>query len=99
MATGEVLMILDADMTVSPEDLDKFYEAIKNNRGDFINGSRMIYPMEKQAMRFLNTIANKFFATAFSWILSQRIKDTLCGTKVLLKRNYNKIVANRSFFG
>ncbi|MEK7070893.1 MAG: glycosyltransferase family 2 protein [Patescibacteria group bacterium] len=99
MAKGGLLMILDADMTVAPEDLSKFYDAIKNGRGDFINGSRMIYPMEKQAMRFLNTIANKFFASAFSWILSQRIKDTLCGTKVLLKRDYDKIVANRSFFG
>ncbi len=99
LAKGELLMILDADMTVMPEDLAKFYLALAEGRGDFINGSRMIYPMEKQAMRFLNIIGNKFFAGAFSWILSQRIKDTLCGTKVLLKKDYEKIVANRSFFG
>ncbi|MBI3627205.1 MAG: glycosyltransferase [Candidatus Sungbacteria bacterium] len=99
LARGELLMILDADMTVAPEDLPKFYEAYVSGRGDFINGSRLVYPMEKQAMRFLNILGNKFFATAFSWLLSQRIKDTLCGTKVLSKSDYLRIAANRSYFG
>ncbi len=98
-AKGEALMILDADLTVAPEDLPKFYDAIKNNRGEFINGSRLVYPMEQDAMRFLNLIANKFFGIFFSWLLGQRFKDTLCGTKVLFKRHYEEIVANRSYFG
>lgn len=98
-ATGEVLMILDADLTVPPEDLPKFYDAIRSNRGEFINGSRLVYPMEKEAMRFLNMVANKFFGMFFSWLLGQRFKDTLCGTKVLFKQDYDEIVANRSYFG
>lgn len=99
MAKGDVLMILDADLTVPPEDLPKFYEAIKSGRGEFINGSRLVYPLEKQAMRFLNILGNKFFSVMFSWLLGQRIKDTLCGTKVLFKKDYEKIAAGRSYFG
>ncbi|MDP2652783.1 MAG: glycosyltransferase [Candidatus Omnitrophota bacterium] len=98
-ASGDILMILDADLTVPPEDLPKFYEAIRRNRGEFINGSRLVYPMEKQAMRFLNLIANKFFGVFFSWLLGQRFKDTLCGTKVLFKKDYEELVANRAYFG
>ncbi len=98
-ASGEILMILDADLTVPPEDLPKFYDAIRHNRGEFINGCRLVYPMEKQAMRFLNLIANKFFGVFFSWLLGQRFKDTLCGTKVLFKRDYESLVANRAYFG
>jgi ubiquinone/menaquinone biosynthesis C-methylase UbiE len=98
-AQGDILMILDADLTVPPEDMPKFYEAMRQNRGEFINGCRLVYPMEKQAMRFLNLIANKFFGVFFSWLLGQRFKDTLCGTKVLFKSHYEAIVANRSYFG
>lgn len=98
-ATGEVLMILDADLTVQPEDLPKFYRALKENRGEFINGCRLVYPMEKQAMRFLNTLANKLFGIFFTYVLGQKLKDTLCGTKVLLGRDYEKIKENRSYFG
>jgi SAM-dependent methyltransferase len=98
-ATGEVLMILDADLTAPPEELPKFYDALVNGRGEFINGCRLIYPMEKEAMRFLNLIANKFFGWFFSYLLGQRLKDTLCGTKVLLKTDYEKIKANRAYFG
>ncbi|MFC1798609.1 glycosyltransferase [Thermodesulfobacteriota bacterium] len=98
-AKGEILMILDADLTVAPEELDKFYHAAHTGKGEFINGCRLIYPMEKQAMRLLNIMGNKFFSTAFTWLLNQRIKDTLCGTKVLTKQNYEKIAANRQFFG
>jgi SAM-dependent methyltransferase len=99
MAEGEILMILDADLTVPPEDLPKFYEAVANGSCEFANGSRLVYPMEKKAMQFLNLCANKFFGVAFSWLLSQQVKDTLCGTKVLTKENYLKIAANRSYFG
>jgi glycosyltransferase involved in cell wall biosynthesis len=98
-ATGEVLMILDADMTVPPEDLPRFYEALQSNKGEFINGVRLVYPMEKHAMRFANLIANKFFSLAFSWLLGQPIKDTLCGTKVLRRDAYQAMEANRAYFG
>ncbi len=98
-ATGDVLMILDADLTVAPEELPKFYDALLNGKGEFINGSRLVYGMESEAMRFLNLIANYCFGIGFSWLLEQPIKDTLCGTKVLFKHSYEKIVANRSFFG
>lgn len=99
IATGDILMILDADLTVPPEQLPKFYNAIAQNKGGFINGTRLIYPMEKNAMRFLNTLGNKFFSMAFSWLLEQPIKDTLCGTKVMFKNDYLKLTANRSYFG
>lgn len=98
-STGEVLMILDSDLTTPPEDLPKFYYAIAKNRGEFINGCRLIYPMEKQAMRFLNLIANKFFGVLFTYLLGQNLKDTLCGTKVLTKEDYERIKQNRSYFG
>jgi ubiquinone/menaquinone biosynthesis C-methylase UbiE len=98
-AEGEVLMILDADLTVPPEDLPRFYEALVNGKGDFINGVRLVYPMEKQAMRFLNLLGNKFFSLAFSWLLGQSVKDTLCGTKVLRKSDYELIARNRDYFG
>ncbi len=98
-AQCEILMILDADLTVPPEDMPKFYEAIKSGKGEFINGCRLIYPMEDEAMRFLNLLANKFFGMFFSWLLGQRFKDTLCGTKVILKHHYEELVANRHYFG
>jgi SAM-dependent methyltransferase len=98
-ATGQVLMILDADMTVPPEDLPRFYEALRSGHGEFINGVRLVYPMEDEAMRFLNLIGNKFFSLVFSWLLGQPIKDTLCGTKVLWKKDYELLVANRAYFG
>ncbi|HEU0294645.1 MAG TPA: glycosyltransferase [Anaerolineales bacterium] len=98
-ATGDVLMILDADLTVPPEDLPRFCEALVSGKGEFINGVRLVYPMEQEAMRTLNFIGNKFFSLAFSWLLGQPIKDTLCGTKVLWKRDYEQIAANRSYFG
>jgi ubiquinone/menaquinone biosynthesis C-methylase UbiE len=99
MASGDILMILDADLTVAPEDLPKFYDAIRSRKGEFINGSRLVYPMEREAMRFFNVLGNKFFSIMFTWLLGQRIKDTLCGTKVLFKRDYEQIVAQRSYFG
>lgn len=98
-ASGDILMILDADLSMPPEDLPQFYEALRLNRGEFINGSRLVYEMEKQAMRFLNLMGNKFFAMLFTYLLGQRIKDTLCGTKVLFKSDYERIKMNRSYFG
>src|SRR5229473_269981 len=98
-ATGDLLMILDADLTVPPEDLPRFYEAWRTGKGDFINGARLVYPMQDRAMRFFNLVANKFFGIAFRWLLGQTIKDSLCGTKVLSRRDYEIIAANRSYFG
>lgn len=98
-ATGEVLMILDADLTVPPEQLGRFYDALVEGYGELINGCRMIYPMESDAMRFLNKIANKLFGLVFSFLLGQRIKDTLCGTKVLYRSDYLNIAAQRAHFG
>jgi SAM-dependent methyltransferase len=98
-ARGEVLMILDADLTVPPEDLPRFYDALVSRKGDFINGVRLVYPMEQQAMRFINLAGNKFFSAAFSWLLGQPVRDTLCGTKVLWKKDYERIAANRAAFG
>ena len=79
-AKNDLLMILDADLTTPPETLPKFYHALAHGKGDFINGSRLVYPMENEAMRFLNLLGNKFFSVAFSWLLGQPVKDTLCGT-------------------
>jgi SAM-dependent methyltransferase len=98
-ASGDVLMILDADLTVPPEDLPRFYEAWRSGKAEFVNGVRLVYPMEDKVMRFFNLAGNKFFSVAFSWLLSQKIKDTLCGTKVLGREQYEVIAANRSYFG
>jgi ubiquinone/menaquinone biosynthesis C-methylase UbiE len=98
-ATGDILMILDADLTVQPEELPHFYQAMAEQRGEFINGSRLVYPRSLEAMPWLNTLANKFFALVFSFLLGQQIKDTLCGTKVLWRKDYQRIVANRKYFG
>lgn len=98
-ARGEVVMILDGDLTMPPETLTKFYEALVSGKGELVNGSRLVYPMEQEAMRFLNQVANHVFSKLFSWLLNQRFTDTLCGTKVLTKANYEQITANRSYFG
>lgn len=98
-ATGDVLMILDSDLTVPPEDLPKFYLAVAEGRGEFVNGTRLVYPMEDEAMRFLNLLGNQFFSLALSNILGQHLKDTLCGTKVVSKDDYARIKAGRAFFG
>ncbi|MEW5852968.1 MAG: glycosyltransferase [Myxococcota bacterium] len=98
-ATGDVLMILDADLTVIPEDLPRFYLALAEGHGEFINGSRLVYQMEDDAMRLLNLLGNKFFSAAFSYVLNQRIKDTLCGTKVLRRSDYERIARARHVFG
>ena len=98
-AGGDILMILDADLTVRPEDLPRFFNAIASGKGEFINGVRLVYPLENEAMRFFNILGNKFFSLTFSWLLGQPIKDTLCGTKVLWKKDYELIAKNRAYFG
>jgi len=97
--SGDVLMILDADLTMPPEQLPKFWEAIHSQKGEFINGSRLIYPMEHESMRFLNLVANKIFSFLFTWLLGQRFTDTLCGTKVLRRSDYVRLKAARHHFG
>ena len=96
---GDVLMILDSDLTMPPEELVKYYQAIVSGKGEFINGCRLVYPLEKKAMRFLNMVANHIFAVLFTWLLGQRIKDTLCGTKVLWRKDYEQIADSRAYFG
>ncbi len=98
-ATGEIIIIFDADLTVDPVELFKFYDVLKRRKAEFVQGSRLVYPMEKQAMRMLNIFGNKFFSVLFSFLLDQQIKDTLCGTKGLFRSNYIQIEKNRSFFG
>jgi glycosyltransferase involved in cell wall biosynthesis len=98
-ATGDLLFILDADLTMPPEELPKFYEAARSGTAEFVNGVRLVYPMEEEAMQFLNMIANKTFGITFSWLLGQNIKDTLCGTKVLFRSDYEAIARNRGYFG
>jgi hypothetical protein len=96
---GDILMILDADITVPPEDLPRFFDVLASGRGEFANGVRLVYPMEDDAMRFFNLLGNKFFSWAFSWLLGQPIRDTLCGTKVLWASDYRRIARGRSYFG
>jgi glycosyltransferase involved in cell wall biosynthesis len=98
-AQGDILMILDSDISVPPEELTKFYRAMVENKGRFINGTRFNYQQEAGAMKPVNMFGNVFFSLAFSWLLGQRLTDTLCGTKVLYKRDYDIIAANRQYFG
>ena len=98
-ATGDILFILDADLTMPPEQLPKFYEIARSGQGEFVNGVRLVYPMEEEAMQFLNMIANKIFGIMFTWLLGQPVKDTLCGTKVLFRADYEAIARNRAYFG
>lgn len=98
-ATGDILMILDADLTMPPEELPKFYEVIASGRAEFANGVRLVYPMDEEAMQFLNLCANKAFGIIFTWLLGQPVKDTLCGTKALSRAHYERIAANRAYFG
>jgi SAM-dependent methyltransferase len=99
IARGDVLIILDADLTMPPEQVPKFWDAVRSGKGEFVNGTRLVYPMEDEAMRFLNLVANKFFSLAFTWLLSQRITDTLCGTKVLRRSDYERLKRGRAYFG
>jgi SAM-dependent methyltransferase len=99
IARGDLLMILDADLTMPPEQLSKFWDVARSGKGEFVNGTRLVYPMEDEAMRFLNLVANKFFSLVFTWLLSQRITDTLCGTKVLRRSDYQRLKQGRAYFG
>jgi SAM-dependent methyltransferase len=98
-ASGDILMILDADLTMPPEELPKFHAVIASGQAEFANGVRLVYPMDEKAMQFLNLCANKAFGLIFTWLLGQPVKDTLCGTKVLRRTHYERIAANRAYFG
>ncbi|OFW06467.1 MAG: hypothetical protein A3I61_19825 [Acidobacteria bacterium RIFCSPLOWO2_02_FULL_68_18] len=98
-ATGDILMILDADVSVAPEDLPMFYRALVEGKGEFINGSRLVYAMDAEAMRFLNLLGNRFFAFLLSVLIGQPIKDSLCGTKVLWRTKYEELARGRAYFG
>jgi hypothetical protein len=98
-ASEPLLTILDADLTMPPEMLERFFRAYCEGHGDFINGSRLVYPMEGEAMRFLNQLGNVFFAKCLSWILDIRLGDSLCGTKVVTRADYQRILAWRRDFG
>ena len=98
-STGDILMILDADLTVIPDDLAGFYNALRDGKGRFINGSRLILPMEKNAMPVLNLFGNKLSSLFFSWLLGQRFTDTLCGVKVMFRHDYQGIDKARAYFG
>jgi SAM-dependent methyltransferase len=98
-ARHDIFMILDADLTVAPEELPKFYKALVTGKGEVVNGVRLVYPREGEAMRFLNLLGNKFFSAALSWILEQPIKDSLCGTKAIRRQDYRRIEENRAVFG
>jgi SAM-dependent methyltransferase len=98
-ATGDVLMILDADLTMPPEALPKYHAVIETGKAEFVNGTRLIYPMENEAMRPLNLIANRCFAYLFSYLVNTRLTDTLCGTKVLLRKDYEVLARERAYFG
>ncbi len=97
-AQGDVLIILDGDLTVPPEQLVKFWNAVVSGKGEYINGTRLIYPMEDDAMRFLNLVANWSFSLIFTWLLNQRFTDTLCGTKVLFKSDYLRMKKEKAYF-
>lgn len=99
VASGEIVTILDADLTMPPEELPKFIEVLASGKADFANGVRLVYPMDKEAMKFANLCANKGFSLIFSWLLGQPVKDTLCGTKALWREDYEKIDRNRNYFG
>lgn len=98
-ASGDVLMILDADLTMPPEALPKFHAIIESGKAEFVNGTRLVYPMESEAMRPLNFIANRFFAYLFTYLVNTRLTDTLCGTKVLLRNDYEVLARERTYFG
>jgi glycosyltransferase involved in cell wall biosynthesis len=98
-ATGDMLIILDADLSVAPEDLPQFYDAMVSGAGEFVMGSRLVYTMDPKAMRFLNLLGNRFFGLLLSVLIGQPIKDTLCGTKVIWREDYAHLAAGRSHFG
>lgn len=98
-ATGDILLILDADITVQPEDLPKFIDLLVSNKAEFVNGCRLVYPMDEKSMRFLNLLGNRFFAALFTYLLGQKVRDTLCGTKAMWHKDYRRIVAERGYFG
>jgi hypothetical protein len=97
LATHEMVFILDSDLSTPPEELPAFYDAMIQGKCDFANGNRLYYPMQAKAMPFTNQVANWFFGLAFSWLLGAPVKDTLCGTKVMWRGDFESAVALRPF--
>jgi SAM-dependent methyltransferase len=95
----EIIVILDADISVEPEYLTRFYDIYCSGYADFVNGSRLVYPMQKDAMRTLNRIGNVFFAKNLSYLLDVKLGDTLCGTKLFSRKDYERFVQWRKLFG
>ncbi len=98
-AQGDIIMILDGDITVIPEELPKFYQALVSGKGECINGSRLVYPMDRAAMQPLNWCVNWLFGFILSYLIGQRVKDTLCGTKVFFKKDLKIIFSSKALFG
>lgn len=96
---NDILMILDADLTVPPEELPRFYQVLADGRAEYVHGTRLIYPMESAAMRPLNWLGNKFFSSVLTFLLGQSMSDTLCGTKCLWRKTYERLAAGRTYFG
>lgn len=98
-ATGDILLILDADMTVPPESLPRFVGILEQGKAEFVNGTRLVYPMRGRAMRFINLLGNHFFSSCFSYLLDQRVRDTLCGTKVMYREDFYRMHESFRYFG
>jgi glycosyltransferase involved in cell wall biosynthesis len=98
-AIGDILIILDADISVPPEELMRFVDLIRRDKCEFANGSRLVYPMDRHAMQFLNLIGNRLFGVFFSFLIGQSVRDTLCGTKALWASDYARIADQRGYFG
>ena len=96
---NDLIAILDADISVDPETLSDFFDIIEKNNADFVNGTRLIYDMEKNSMRFLNRIGNRFFQFFISKIIKEALTDSLCGTKVFKKSYLNDLYFWQNIFG
>ena len=99
VAKCDIFMILDSDISVAPEDVEKFYRVLADGKAEFANGSRLVYPLEDEAMRTLNIFGNKAFSLMFTWLLGQTFRDTLCGTKAIFREDYERLAAGREYFG
>ena len=98
-AKDDILMIFYADLTTMPEELPYFYDTIATGRAEFVNGSRFIFPMEGVAMAPLNLIGNRFLSWLVSMAIGQHVSDTLCGTKVLWRRDWPAILGLAKLWG
>jgi hypothetical protein len=98
-AASDVLTALEADPTTPHEELPKVYEVIASGKAELADGVSLIYPTSQRAMQFLYLRAKNSFGLIFSWLLCPPAKDTLWGTEVLRRAQYENIAANRTYFG